>query len=80
MGCTVLIALVKRHLAVRQAESNLRRHRLGWDWAAGELLRGTPVMDVLQKAEAAQAFEDFFDQFDNGVIDACNAWEVVHAK
>lgn len=67
-----------RYWAMRAAQANERRRQRGFDWAAGELLRGTAVPDVLQRAEESADFDDYFDPFDNGVIDACNAWEVLH--
>ena len=74
----MLIAIVRRHWALRAVEAAKRRRASGFDWAAGELLRGTAVPDVLAKAEDARQFEDYFDEFDNGIIDACNAWEALH--
>lgn len=78
VGHAMIGIFTARYWAMRAAQANERRRQRGFDWAAGELLRGTAVPDVLQKAEEADDFDDY-DAFDTGVVEACNAWEVRHA-
>jgi hypothetical protein len=66
--------VIRRLLAAWRNERNLKRRKDGWDWAAGALLRGTPVELVLQHTEKARAF-GVFDEFDRGAVQACEVWE-----
>lgn len=49
-------------------------YRDGWDYAAGELLRGTPALDLFIRADTAT------DHFDRGLCAALLAWEDVKGQ
>lgn len=55
----------------RQLEERFER---GWEWAAGELLRGATIAEVLKHPDAAKQFE-CEDDFDAGVRAAVKSWE-----
>lgn len=45
---------------------NARLFDAGWDWAAGELLRGKPIEDIERNMDNADLFEDDQSVFDIG--------------
>lgn len=49
------------------------RYEHGWNWAAGNLLRGESVERVLHHSEEAKTF-DCEDEFDAGVREAVRTW------
>lgn len=49
------------------------RFQMGWNWAAGNLLRGAAVEEVLKHPDAAKEFE-CEDEFDAGVRAAVDTW------
>lgn len=52
-----------------------QRFRSGWNWAAGQLLRGTAPEEVSRQSEQAIMFDDVQDDpFDVGVASAVLAW------
>lgn len=50
------------------------RFDCGWNWAAGELLRGVTVAEVLKHSDEAKHFE-CEDEWDAGVRAAVKSWE-----
>lgn len=48
----------------------------GWDWAAGELLRGLPSCEVLHYVSMARE-AGTYNQFDRGVEEACRKWYIL---
>lgn len=75
----MIFQFFRQRAMMRALQAGERRFRKGWDWAAGELLRGVAPDKVLQNAEEAFDFGDY-DRFDEGVVAACNAWESRCAK
>jgi len=63
-------ALLKRWRAEQDAEA----HSRGYDWAAGQMLRGTTATQV-ETALEAQAWEPGHP-FDKGVRDAVTDWRI----
>lgn len=55
-----------RQRSIREDRARAR----GFDWAAGQLLRGAPVAEL----EAQIAFVDF-TSFDQGIVDAIARWD-----
>jgi hypothetical protein len=55
----------------RQLKAGTIEFRRGWDWAAGELLRGTPI-DYIEDCVYGG---DDRTQFDNGARAAIRVWE-----
>lgn len=49
------------------------RYERGWNWAAGNLLRGATAGEVLKSCNEAREF-DCEDEFDAGVRAAVDAW------
>jgi hypothetical protein len=65
--------LTARYWAERGRAIRENERRRGWNWAAGELLAGTPMAKVENYAQQARDF-DHETAFDEGVFDACKAW------
>ena len=71
MGCAVIDIFTPSYWTMRAIQERERCHRRGFDWAAGELLRGSTVADVIDKVLGTSPFE-------TGAFDACNTWEAMH--
>lgn len=63
-----------RHWATLRQDLNAKAaHRAGFDWAAGELLRGTPARAVEERI----LFADGSHDFDLGAYDAVKRWQLL---
>ena len=51
----------------------------GWNWAAGNLLRGVTALEVLRHPEAARVF-DCETEFDIGAREAVRVWLVMGGR
>ena len=59
-------------------ERKLRAARLerirGFDYAAGQLLRGVPPIQLSYEADSSTTFEREPRAFNDGIVDALSAW------
>lgn len=72
---------VQNLLAMWRAAQSRRRFEDGWDWAAGELLRGRSV-DSVREQLTHNLFNDDPDSahFDKGANAAVEAWLAMRAE
>ncbi len=68
-----MIKWVRVWLVQRRQLAQLTSYVNGWNWAAGELLRGTPVEEV--DAQIARGADFDRTAFDDGACAASAAWE-----
>lgn len=71
-----LVGALKARLEARRQ----RKYDAGWDWAAGQLLRGTDRNEVLAYVETGLYFDAHDSDFDYGALDALDAWERASAR
>lgn len=68
-----MIAKIKEYFRKRKESWELSEVKRGYDYAAGELLRGVPINIV--ENYAFNPFNDGLYHFNRGVIEATNDWE-----
>lgn len=67
-----LTAAVRKFFVEREARSEKRAHREGFDWIAGELLRGEKTVEELEQLHSTYVWE--WTSFDTGANDALTAY------
>jgi len=65
--------MIAAWLRRRDQKRQISRHASGWNWAAGELLRGKPIAEIEAWAEYGFDFDGPND-YDRGIRDACRQW------
>lgn len=71
-----LVATFCHWSSARRASRALNEHRRGYDWAAGELLRGSMSVEQIEHyIECSDAF-NHSTAFDDGAQAACIAWSL----
>ena len=70
---------LKAYLKNRKEKQEKKEFNNGFNWAAGELLKGKPVSHPLSCVECAIHFCDY-SKFDEGIEEAVRAWELKEAK
>lgn len=69
-----MMARFRTWLQARRAKQESRAFDNGWDWAAGELLRGKNEEDVQIEIDAGSTFDDVPVAFDLGARAAVNTY------
>jgi predicted component of type VI protein secretion system len=60
--------------AARQAARAVAEHQRGYDWAAGQLLRGDASVEQIEAYVDGPLAFDHITEFDDGARAACMAW------
>lgn len=69
-----LFEAVRNWQAAYAASHALAQHRAGYNWAAGELLRGASMEQVIHHVDNAEAFDLVPVAYHSGAHAACTAW------